>query len=192
MKRLLVLIGCTVFLLALAGCPNANSGGNTIVTGDGRFPAFLVGVWQVDEGMYKGRWGLKFEPDGSISKVVHPAAGAIDMAQGGMYLEGPDPNTYAMFVMGPCRAKYDAAARELKVEVILEYYKMKLPSGELEGRSDDYLEGPVSADGKTWQVNWRSYGWLEGAEPPDPNLIDAHPEPLVFTKLSSEELADPQ
>ena len=192
MKRLLLLIGCAIPLLTLVGCPNGNSGANNIVAGDGRFPAFLAGVWEVGEGQYQKRWAFKIERDGSISRIVHAAAGPVDLVQGGVYMDGPDPNTYAAFVMGPCPARYDAKTRVLSVDIILDYYMMKLPEGELEGKSKDYFVGPVSKDGKTWNVKWRSYGWLEGAEPPDPNLIDANPEPLVFTKLDLKELAGDQ
>jgi hypothetical protein len=179
MKQLLVLAGCAVFLSGLAGCQDANRGGE----GEGHFPAFLVGVWQVEQGNFQNRWGFKFEPDGTISKIIHSVIGPVNLAEEGIYLEGPDPNTYAMFVMGPCEAKYDSDTRELSVEIVLDFFRMQLPEGELEGKSHDYFNGPVSKDCRSWQVKWRNYGWLEGAAPPDANVIEAHPEPLVFTKL---------
>jgi hypothetical protein len=71
----------------------------------------------------------------------------------------------------------------IKVKIILDYYIMKLPGGELEGRAEDYFDGPVSEDGKTWTVKWREYSWLKGATPPDPNVIEANPTELIFSKL---------
>jgi hypothetical protein len=71
----------------------------------------------------------------------------------------------------------------IKVKIIVDYFIMKLPAGELEGRIEDYFEGPVSVDGKTWKANWWNFGWLKGATPPDINEIMANPETLVFTKL---------
>jgi len=190
MNRFLLLIS-VVALLCSTGCQESNSGGNKLVPGDdSSFPKFLVGVWQADSNKF--HWGFKFEPDGSISKMVHFFAGQVDLRQGSVYLEGPDPNTYALFVMGPCKAHYQPETRKLSVEVILEFYEMRLPQGVLRGSSKDYLEGPVSADGKTWEVEWRSYGKLEDAAEPDPNLIDAHPEELVFHKLDLAELKTAQ
>jgi hypothetical protein len=34
---------------------------------------------------------------------------------------------------------------------------------------EDYFNGPVSKDGKTWTTNWREYCWPKDDKPPDPN-----------------------
>ena len=193
MKQLVVLVGCCVFLLVPAGCQNAGrarkdvdpgtprGGVDVIVEGGGEFPEFLVGQWKADQY----NWAFKFEPDGSISSIVHNIwALEIDLDEGGFYTEGPDENSYAVFIMGPCEADYNPATRELSVKIIMDRYEIKLPVGSLEGRSEDYFDGPVSKDGMKWNVRWREYGYLEDATPPDVNYIDAHPEPLVFTKLN--------
>ncbi len=98
-------------------------------------------------------------------------------------MEGPDPGTFAYFAIGPCEAKYNPTNRQLSVKIFLDEFHMRLPNGDLEGRNEDYFDGPVSDDGRTWTVSWRSYSWLEGASPPDPNIIEANPEKLTFTKL---------
>jgi len=78
MKRLVVLAGCAVILLGLAGCQNTGGGDRgvgpaptrgdveVIIEGGGEFPEFLVGTWK-DE---KRGWEFVFEPDGTISSVV--------------------------------------------------------------------------------------------------------------------------
>lgn len=200
MKRLVVLAGCVVFLLGLAGCGQEKMSPK-IWNGEppaedalpdffpdqnhtGAFPESMVGEWEGDvEGNSGVKWGFKFEPDGSISKLEHFYAGKVDLQQGGAYFEGADPNTYAVFVIGPYEARYDANTRELKVKVILDYYLMRIEGVEVTGRCEDYLQGPVSEDGKTWKVEWRDYGWLEGAYPPDINEETANPRTLVLTKI---------
>jgi hypothetical protein len=209
MKQLMV-CGFSVILLGLAGCGQQSgkissqpSESNTYkdepwdgtppaqdalpdFLGDpnqwGVFPESMVGVWEVNV-TESTKWGIKFEPDGSILRLEHVLAGEIKMEEGGAYIQGPDEENYIMFVMGPCEARYIPETGIIKVKIILDYYLMKLPAGELEGRTEDYFEGPVSKDGKTWTVDWREYGWLEGASPPDAALIKANPVKLVFTKL---------
>lgn len=143
------------------------------------FPEFLAGVWRAD----KFNWAFRFEKDGSILRLEHNLAGKVRIEEEGVYLEGPDEGTFAVFIMGSCETKYDAKSRRLSVKVILDKFLMRLPVGDLEGRAEDYFDGPVSKDGKTWTVDWREYGWLEGAAPPDPNVIEANPVRLIFSKL---------
>ncbi len=152
------------------------------------FPQVMVGVWETQEG--RVRWGIKFEPDGVIKKVYHMLAGQIYLDEKGKTLSGPDPNTYAAFVMGPCTAKYNNVTKALDVVLILDFYEMKLPNGVLRGKSEDRFSGHISADGTTWDVEWRSYGWLEDAAPPDINEINANPEKLTFYKIDPTKLND--
>jgi hypothetical protein len=185
MKRLLVLSGCVIVLLALAGCGRQNRKTSNPLPSAGQkniFPEVMVGVWEAEVSEIS-KWGIKFEPDGSILKIIHSLAGPVKLSEGGVYMEGPDPNTFAYFAIGPCEAKYNPTNRQLSVKIFLDAFHMRLPQGDLEGRNEDYFDGPVSDDGRTWTVSWRSYSWLDGASPPDPNEIEANPDKLTFTKL---------
>lgn len=153
----------------------------------GAFPKSMVGVWEVEQR--EGTWGIKFEPDGSIKKIIHFLAGPVKIAEGGVQGKGPDEGTYYIFAMGPCEARYIPKTRMIKVKIIVDYYIMKLPAGDLEGRIEDYFEGPVCEDGKTWSVNLWDFSWLKDAATPDINLVKANPEPLVFTKLDPNQLS---
>jgi len=148
------------------------------------FPDFLVGAWEIKTGQYKDRWGFRFEPDGSILRIIHAAEGPVYLAEGESYGEAKSEDSedaYYFLTMGSCEARYRPETRMLKVQIVMDHM-LKLSIGELEGRVEDYFEGPVSEDGKTWKAEWLYYGWLEEAAPPDPNVIKAHPIPLVFTK----------
>jgi hypothetical protein len=185
MNKVLVSLSCCFVVLAFAGCSQQNQRTLNLPPSAGQkneFPEVMVGVWEAEVSEIS-KWGIKFEPDGSIRKIIHSLAGPVNLSDEGIYLEGPDPNTYAVFVIGPCEAKYYPKTDELKVKIILDHYEMKLPNGVLEGRIESYFSGPISNDGKTWTVSYRNYGWLEGANPPDPNIIEANPEKLIFTKL---------
>lgn len=149
------------------------------------FPKIMVGIWQADINDNTGsQWGIKFEPDGSILKVIHSLAGPVNLAEGGVDMTGPDPNTYGVFVMGPCKAKYDKDSHNLSVKLILDYFEMQLPGGKIQGRMEDNFWGKISSDGKTWKAEWVNYTWLEDASPPDINYINSYPEKLVFSKIN--------
>jgi len=184
MNKILALLGCFIFVLVFGGC--GQRGGKISSqpqlkseTRKGAFPEFLAGVWKAD----KYNWAFKFEEDGRISRLEHILAGKVKIEEEGVYMEGPDEGTFAVFIMGPCEAKYDAKSRRLSVKVTLDKFLMRLPVDDLEGWAEDYFDGPVSKDGKTWTVDWREYSWLEGATPLDPNVVEANPERLIFSKL---------
>jgi hypothetical protein len=184
MKNILLFAIFGLCFLFTAGCQEAarkEKPVKTAIGSSGDFPGVMVGVWEAEQDDTK--LGIKFEPDGSIRKVVHYLAGPVNLAEGGVSMDGPEPNTYAMFIMGPCTAEYDKASGVLKVKMVLDYYEMQLPNGKLWGRTEDYFEGTISEDGTKWYADWRSYGYLEGATPPDVNYINANPEKLVFSKI---------
>jgi hypothetical protein len=87
-----------------------------------------------------------------------------------------------MFIMGPCETSFNNKTNEFIVRIVLEEFTMKLPQGEIKGKSDDYFKGPVSKDGRTWNARWFGYSSLEGGSLPDINEINANPVELVFKK----------
>jgi len=217
MSKILALLSCFIFVSALVGCGRQNERmsnqpeladqtrqqalrglwqGETYEQplpdffGDQRqksaLPDFLVGVWEAEIG--PSEWTFKFEPDGSILEMIHSIAGEVDLREGGVYREGPDVGTFAVCVMGPCEARYRPETRMLKVKIVVDYYMIKLPAGELEGRIEDYFWGAVSEDGKTWKAEWLNYNWLKDAAPPPFDVIKAHPVPLVFTKTDQTQI----
>lgn len=161
----------------LVGCRSADTQQKCNI--ERPFPQVMVGVWEAD----KGNWVIRFEADGSVKKIRHMLAGESVIADGGMYYEGPDEGTYAMYVYGECGAKYDACANEVEVLITLDKFEMQLPTGLLEGTAKDYFTGQVSDDGNTWVAEWRSYSWLVGADEPDKEEINNHPEIVTFTKV---------
>ena len=188
MKRIVYLfLAISLSAGMLTGCGEFISGKpkEPLFKGDEQFPECMVGVWK----SHDFGWAFKFEPDGTIRKFRHMMAREVDMVadEGIIEMTGPEEGTYALFIIGLCEANYEPDTRRLDVAVILEHYEMKLPQGLLEGRGEDYFTGQIPEDCKTWNVEWRNYSWLEGADPPDPNLIEANPEPLVFTKVDFSE-----
>ena len=183
MKKVSVLFSCLFILLTLTGCGPQNqrksqSSRLENKTRENVFPEFLLGVWEAD----KFRWRFKFERDGTISELLHTMGMSIRPEEGGFFEEGLEESN-AAYVMGPCEASYDPNARELNVKIVLDYFRIEIPFGVFEGGSKDYFSGVISKDGKRWDVEWLNYGQLEGSEPPDPNVIKANPEKLVFTKI---------
>lgn len=181
MKNILALSSTVLIMLVLsAGCQQQNA-----------FPEVMVGIWQAEVNRW-GDWGIKFEPDGSIRKIIHPVAGPVRLGEGGVYLEGKQPDSHAIFVMGPVEAKYHPRTEQLQVTVILDHFEMKLPGGELKGKIESYFTGPISKDGQTWNAELVEFGWLEGASDPDIEAIKANPAKMVFTKVDVNSLAEQQ
>lgn len=178
MKQLSSLIVISSFLFfVLAGC---NSPTPSPLTKEG-FPKVMVGIWQAEMKL-GSKWAFKFEPDGSITKLIHFLAGPIEVASGGVHKENSD-GTYYLFLMDKCQTEYDAKSKNINVKVFVSHFEMKAPTGTIKGRIEDYLSGPVSEDGKTWHVNWVNLGWVEDATPPPVDLLFKNPKPLIFKKL---------
>jgi len=188
MKRVVYLFLLVSLLAgALAGCAESiaerlekKRNHESVYVGSSEFPECLVGVWEAN---YFG-WVFKFESDGTIKKLRHMIVRHVnlDEDEGVVNMTGPEGGT-ALFVMGRCETDYHPRSRTLDVTVFLDSYEMVLANGVLKGRCEDYFTGQISQDCTTWNVEWRPYGYLEGATPPDPNIVEANPEPLVFTKL---------
>jgi hypothetical protein len=115
--------------------------------------------------------------------MKHNLAWHVDLRDKDVYMEGPTEDTYATFVMGKCMTTYEPQTRNLSVRVFLDDYVIKLPQGILKGHVEDFFTGKVSEDCQTWEVDWTTYGYLEGADPPDRAFIDDDPEELVFKKV---------
>jgi hypothetical protein len=193
MRKSISLFILSICLLFLSGCQETamkQKPNQMGVKGKGKIPNVMVGVWQAEpaEGAI---WAFKIEPDGSIPKLIHPVAGDIDVKEGGYEKEGPDPNTFEVYIMGPCESSFDSTSGILTVHIVLDGFTLKLPQGELTGKSDDYFKGKASKDGKTWEADWFNYGWLEGASPPDVNYVNANPQKLIFKKIDLKKLAEP-
>jgi hypothetical protein len=196
MRKTILVIGCLLLVIGVvAGCGHKAvdtdkpkikdqiSKSQRIEEKTEGFPQIMVGVWEAKVDEYS-KWGIKFEPDGSMKKIIHSVAGPVNLEQGGVYAPSiEDPNKVMAFQMGPCNAVYDANTKMLTVTIIVDYYRMEFPQGVLEGNIKDVLAGPISEDGKTWRVKWWDYGRLEGAEVPDVNEITAHPDELTFYKI---------
>jgi hypothetical protein len=147
------------------------------------FPKTMVGLWEAKTGdATGGRWLFMFEKDGSIKKIDHLIAGPIVIEEGGKSGSGSEPGTSYAFILGPCIKNYEKDI--LSLEVNIDYFEMVIPQGTLQGRQKDTFIGKVSGDGKTWEVDWRNYGWLEGAQEPDISEIDKQPQRVVFKKIN--------
>ncbi len=192
MKKILCLLPFAFCLLFISGCQeSAKKTVKTTVKADSNFPQIMVGVWEARTGENPGeRWVIELDSNGLIKNMDHFVGGPIVVAEGGRSDLGPDPNTSFSVILGPCTSSFDPKTEILNLEINLDYFEMLLPQGALSGRMKDTFSGKVSRDGHTWEADWRSYGWLESASPPDVNDINANPEKLIFKKIDLKSLAD--
>jgi hypothetical protein len=190
MNKILAMFGCLVFVLVFGGCGQQSGKISSqpqmkSETGKDAFPEFLVGVWEVKTGQCVTKWGIKFEPDGSVLKIIYTADGPVYLAEGESYGEaGESEGAYYVFTVGPCEARYVPETRILKVKIVMDHV-LQLSFGDLEGEVYDYFEGPVSKDGKTWDAKWFHSLWFKkfkDESPPDFNTIEGDLIKLVFTK----------
>jgi hypothetical protein len=176
-----VVISSLAILLLVSSCERWTS---TNKGGISNFPEKMVGTWDCQfSPLDAHRWQFTFEKDGTISKAYHYVFGGLSISDGGALVEGPDPNTYMLYTLKPIETKYNPVSKIINIKVEIDDYEMKFPTGTLRGRIIDKLSGKASEDGLTWKVEWRSYGWLDGATEPPIELIDANPEILSFQKV---------
>lgn len=192
MKKMLLFLPVVLWLMLISGCEESvKKVKSDNVINHTRVPETMIGVWEAVADTHGATWAFKIEPDGSIPKLIHPVAGEVNVKLGGYDIEGPDPGTYAAFIMGPCETFYDDSNDIFTVHIVLDAFTMKFPQGELTGKSDDYFRGKVSEDGNVWNAEWVSYSSLEGGSLPDVNEINANPVKLVFIKIDPNNLAEP-
>ena len=175
LKSLLLIIP----LLFLTSCqPGRDSRSNSA------FPKQMVGVWEAETKIKGGnKWGIKFEQDGSVNKIVHFLAGPVDLREGGVLRQGREESVFA-FEFDPAQVEYSPEKKTVSVFINLTSYTMKMPAGTLEGFMEDRFTGPVSKDGKTWKAELRRYEGMKGAtHKMTREEAASRPVPILFHKV---------
>jgi len=174
MNKVWVLLICLTCVSALlGGCHGfaKKSRVDVIVEGEGDFPEELAGTWRAD----KQGWEIVLEPDGKISSAVI-SLGRIRLEPGKTTKVPMIRDGEGIFTPGDWLVHYNPANRELTVKLTLEKFRAVSGDQIIEGKSTDVFAGPISQDGKSWQVDWTGF--------PD---YTAHTEENPNFKLTSEE-----
>lgn len=188
MNRMLWIL-CCVFLLSLMGCQvPGNKGVEITIEGTGGSPELLAGTWKAD----RGGWEINFEPNGSISSVVH-TIGRIQLEPLKTKTVPLKKGGKGVYRPGKWFVNYNTDIRELLVEIELAHFKTELGQNVVEGKSTDIFAGPVSEDGTQWQAQWFSYPeyyvttdkYDHHKLPIDPN--ESSRGLLVFSKIDKSE-----
>lgn len=158
MKPCLFLLVITLVLSCFAGCqqpeisqPACNV--EVIIEGDSGegFPEELVGKWRASQGS----WEIVFEPDGSISSLIHTIGGVkmypCQVSEVPLRKDGK-----AFYKPGKWTVQYDHENRELGVDIELANYQYLIGTTTVEGSSKDFFAGTVSEDFTRWEANWVS------------------------------------
>lgn len=152
MQRLLVLLFCGFSVFQLGGCQGPKSGVEVIIEGGGEFPEFLVGGWKADQD----GWEFVFEPDGKLSSVV-VSLGRVRMKPGEVTTVPMKMGGKGIYEPGEWNVHYIPAGRELMVRISLKNLYLEMGENVLEGKSTDVFAGPISQNGRVWQVEWTSF-----------------------------------
>lgn len=176
MRFWMIVLICGIFVFMMSGCFNGDkkTDVSSIIDSSSQL---IPGSWSADQH----NWVITINEKMEIESMTHSLGLRLNISEGGIRLEGPKGEE-AIFVLGPCDVKYNADTNVMEVLITVDYFKMELPTGTLEGRIEDKLVGIVDTDSNQWSVKWSNYGWLEGADPPNKELIDADPVLLTFTK----------
>lgn len=174
MKQLVVLAGCAVVLLGLAGCQwqlgKSFEGGQTVL------PPDIAGTWKA-----RGEpWKIVLSPDGTVSSALIPL-GAVEVRPNQTTEMEMKDGSISTFKAGDCIVEYMPDTRELFVCVEVEEFHIVFLDNRIDGNTIDRFIGPVSEDGKTWMADWISVFDYGPRFPQDPNDIIA--EPLTFEKI---------
>ncbi len=188
MKRLRVLLVCSLIILSLAGCKSASrdeSGVEVVVEGGDAFPAFLVGTWRAND---ESGWEFTFEPDGKVSSAIINL-GMVKIIPGKVTRFPTRGGGKGVFKPDLWTVWYSPEKRELGVVAVIKDFYEDLGKNAIKGNVTDMLVGPISEDGKIWEADWSSMGTYI-ALIPEPKEIVTDKEPqfrksLVFEKVES-------
>lgn len=146
---------------------------------DKKSASVIAGTWLC---YYPIHWEMTFSEDGKLEKMLHYTGFDFVVAEGGTTEYGPNKEI-AMFVLGPCNVEAKGGDK-LSVTVSVDYYKMELPQGTLEGWIKDTLVGTLSEGGKRWDAKWYSYSKMEGAGEPNIKEMTENPVDIVLHKFN--------
>lgn len=184
MKRLSVLVGCMIVLSSLAGCQGSSKttpgGVEGVVKGGGGFPESLAGTWKADTT----KWQITLAPDANVVSFTNAGGALMNIAEGSLLHSHDEAGSYLYMVFGPCYANYDPATRKLDVTVTVERFVAGSANGALEGNARYFFTGPVSEDGKEWDVILQSSGGLLDQKESTADKIP--PQGLTFHKVGKD------
>jgi len=187
MRRLALLLVCSLFTCLLCGCQNPVRNKNAvevIIEGGESFPDFLAGTWKAD----RGGWEFVFEPDGTISSAV-VSLGRVRLKPGQVTTVPMLLGGKGVFKPGPWTVQYSYEPRELIVDIKIENFRVELGESVIKGRTQDIFVGSISGDGRLWWAERFSYPEYiaDTKEHPDYKLTaersDAPREGLLFQKV---------
>ena len=158
MKPWLFFLVIVLVLSCFTGCQQLitsqpECGVEVVIEGDSGegFPKCLVGRW---EGSKAG-WQIVFEPDGSISSIVH-AVGFTEMKPCEPTIVQLKEGGKGIYEPGQWTVQYDYEYRDLAVNIELANYKLEIQKTIAEGNSKDFFAGTVSEDCTEWYAVWTS------------------------------------
>jgi hypothetical protein len=184
MKQLVLLAGCAVFLMGIAGCQNAHTGVNVVIEGGGEFPQSLVGWWKAD----KNQWEFVFEPDGTISYAVIDSGFIKVKPSKRVHTVPTKKGGKAVYKLGTWTVQYSPDTRELAVEVVVDHLHIDMGPNWLEGTTRDWFVGTVSEDWQEWWAQWISFPKYI-AYTPEPGELPVDPNDTI-TDLLFKKVAD--
>ncbi len=181
MRRKTIFLACAVFAVALSGgCGRPGSEQKAVGPAADEpkpsLPSFLAGTWQAQDSP----WKIVLAPDGSVVSALVPMGAEVVRPNLTTEFEMQD-GTLSHVTGGEFFAEYGPTGRQLSVSIEIKDIHISFPGDAIDGNSTDFFTGPVSEDGKTWDVNWFSIFNYGPRFPQDEN--DIYPEPLVFKKI---------
>ena len=87
----------------------------------------------------------------------------VDIAKGGVEKD-LGRGGFAVEILGPCLTSYEPNSRQLTADITIEYFRLELPSGVIEGSVRDKIIGRISEDGRRWDASWLNYSEVEGTD----------------------------
>lgn len=195
MKKIWFMLVCLSAAFTLTGCGGSDSN----VAKEGRFPKFLAGTWDSNDGMppdaaVGAKLEIVIEPNGAIYSANTPFGTPTLRSGERVDFNNVETGGKGFYKAGLFIADYKPAIRELKVELPIENYRIETEDGGIvEGESTDILIGRVSQDGKTWRADWYSLSkiyvtadyYKHYLVPSDPNEVFEPQATLTFHKVAS-------
>lgn len=170
-KIFIILCLLSVFFTGCQG-PVKQKPVEVTIEGGGKFPGFLAGRWEADEG----GWQFLFEPNGIISSMVH-SMGRVELEPGKTARVPMKMGKKSIFEPGEWIVDYESATRILTVKIELKHFYTEIGTGTIKGSFSDVFIGPVSEDKLIWNANWTTFLKSTSHTPENPS-VDLSTDPI--------------
>jgi hypothetical protein len=155
MRKTLLPLITGLCLLTFVGCrvvPPQKKTVDVYIDGNGKFPSYLVGKWQTEQG----DWEIAFKPNGTIEHAVI-SLGKVKITPGHTTTVPMLGGGKGTFTPGKWTVRYFQEQKQLIVEIVIYSFRIELGSSVVHGKTREFFSGFITENSNVWQAERYSY-----------------------------------